>query len=99
MEELEKISKQLKGSAMLLVEQHYELTSTPKLLTVAAYVSKDCLVGHHWKEPNWACTLIMPQYRGTPVSKSGSEWVREWRRGRVWGNFWDSVGNVNEENT
>ena len=69
MEELEKISKQLKGSAMLLVEQHYELTSTPKLLTVAAYVSKDCLVGHHWKEPNWACTLIMPQYRGMPGSK------------------------------
>jgi hypothetical protein len=50
MEELEKISKQLKGAAMLLVEQHYELTSTPKLLTVAVYVSKDCLKGHHWKE-------------------------------------------------
>jgi hypothetical protein len=32
------------------VEQHYELTSTPELLTLAAYVSKDGLVGHHWKE-------------------------------------------------
>jgi hypothetical protein len=32
------------------VEQHYELTSTPELLTLAAYVSKDSLVGHHWKE-------------------------------------------------
>jgi hypothetical protein len=31
------------------VEQHYELTST-QLLTLAAYVSKDGLVGHHWKE-------------------------------------------------
>jgi hypothetical protein len=87
MEELEKMSKQLKGSAMLLVEQHYELTSTPYLLTVAAYVSKDCLVGHHWKEPNWACTLIMPQYRGLPGSKSGNEWVGVWGRGRVWGTF------------
>jgi hypothetical protein len=32
------------------VEQHYELSSTPELLTLAAYVSKDGLVGHHWKE-------------------------------------------------
>jgi hypothetical protein len=32
------------------VEQHYELTSTPELLTLAAYVSKDGLVGHHCKE-------------------------------------------------
>jgi hypothetical protein len=32
------------------VEQQYELTSTPELLTLAAYVSKDGLVGHHWKE-------------------------------------------------
>jgi hypothetical protein len=32
------------------VEQHYELTSTPELLTLAAYVTKDGLVGHHWKE-------------------------------------------------
>ena len=50
MEELEKVSKELKRSATLLVEQHYELTSTPELLTLAAYVSKDGLVGHHWKE-------------------------------------------------
>jgi hypothetical protein len=32
------------------VQHHYELTSTPELLTLAAYVSKDGLVGHHWKE-------------------------------------------------
>jgi hypothetical protein len=50
MEELEKVSKELKRSATLLEEQHYELTSTPELLTLAAYVSKDDLVGHHWKE-------------------------------------------------
>jgi hypothetical protein len=50
MEELEKVYKELKRSATLLVEQHYELTSTPELLTLAAYVSKDGLVGHHWKE-------------------------------------------------
>ena len=50
MEKLEKVSKELKRSATLSVEQHYELTSTPELLTLAAYVSKDGLVGHHWKE-------------------------------------------------
>jgi hypothetical protein len=50
MEELEKVSKELKRSATLLEEQHYELTNTPELLTLAAYVSKDDLVGHHWKE-------------------------------------------------
>ena len=32
------------------MEQHYELTSTPELLTLAAYVSEDGLVGHEWKE-------------------------------------------------
>jgi hypothetical protein len=50
MKELEKVSKELKRSATLSVEQHYELTSTQELLTLAAYVSKDGLVGHHWKE-------------------------------------------------
>jgi hypothetical protein len=50
MEELEKVAKELKGSATPLVEQHYELTSTPELLSLAAYVSKGGLVGHHWKE-------------------------------------------------
>jgi hypothetical protein len=32
------------------VEQQYELTSTRELLSLAAYVSKDGLVGHHCKE-------------------------------------------------
>jgi hypothetical protein len=50
MEELEKVPKELKGSATLYVEQHYELTRTPELLTLSAYVSKDGLVSHHWKE-------------------------------------------------
>jgi hypothetical protein len=47
MEELEKVPKELKGSATLYEDQHYELTSTPELLTLAAYISKDGLVGHH----------------------------------------------------
>jgi hypothetical protein len=39
----------------------YELTSTPELLTLAAYVSKDGLVGHHWKErPIGLANFICP---------------------------------------
>jgi hypothetical protein len=33
-----------------VLEQQYELSSTPELLSLAAYVSKDALVGHHCKE-------------------------------------------------
>ena len=39
-----------KGVCNPIGEQQYELTNTPELLTLAAYVSKDGLVGHHWKE-------------------------------------------------
>ena len=61
MEELEKIHKELKGSAILSVKQHYELTSTPELLTIAVYVSKDGPVSHHWKErPIGLANFICP---------------------------------------
>ena len=42
MEELEKVPKELKGSATLKVEQHYELTSTPR-----AHVSS-CIRSRKW---------------------------------------------------
>jgi hypothetical protein len=32
-----------------------------------------------------------------PGPKSGSEWIGEWGEGM--GDFWDSIGNVNDENT
>jgi hypothetical protein len=40
----------------------------------------------------------MPQYRGMLGPSSGSGWLREWVVERV-GDFWDSIGNVNEINT
>jgi hypothetical protein len=40
----------------------------------------------------------MPQYRGKPGPRSGSGWVEEWVGEHV-GDFWDSIGNVNEINT
>jgi hypothetical protein len=61
MEELKKVSKELKRSATLQVQQHYELTSTPELLTLAADVSKDGLVSPHWKErPIGQANFICP---------------------------------------
>jgi hypothetical protein len=97
MEELEKVPKELKGSATLFVEQQYELTSTPpELVSLAAYVAEDGLVSHQWKErpiglPNFIC-LSTGEGQGQEVGVGGS--------GRVgMGDFWDRIGNVNEENT
>jgi hypothetical protein len=75
MEELEKVPKELKRSATLYVQQHYELASTPELLTLAAYVSKDGLVGCHWKErPIGHTNFICPstgEHQGQKVGMGG----------------------------
>jgi hypothetical protein len=68
------------------VQQHYELTSTPELLSLAEYVSKDGLVGHHWKErPMDTQTLYAPVQGNTRAKKW--EWVGRGVGGRVWGTF------------
>jgi hypothetical protein len=64
-------------------------------VSLAAYVSDDGLVGHHWKErpiglANFIC-LSTGECQGQEVRVRG-ERVRG-------GGFWDSIGNVNEENT
>jgi hypothetical protein len=47
-------------AAMNIVD--YELISTPELLTLAAYVSKDGLVCHQWKErPIGLANFICPR--------------------------------------
>ena len=79
------------------MEQHYELTSTPELLTLAAYGSKDGLVSHHWKErPIGHANFICPstgERQGQKVGVGGEG------SGGGMGDFWDSIGNVIEENT
>ena len=50
MEELENVPKELKVSATLWVEQQYELTSIPELLSLAAHAAEDGLVSHQWEE-------------------------------------------------
>jgi hypothetical protein len=80
--------------------QHYELTSTPELLSLAAYVSKDGLVGHHWKErPIGQANFICPS---TGERQGQKKWERVGRGvggGAGVGDFWDSIENVIEENT
>jgi hypothetical protein len=80
------------------VEQQYELTSTPELLSLVAYVSKDGLVSHHWKErPFGLANFICPSTGECQSQKGG---VGGWVVGGVgMGDFWDSIGNINEENT
>jgi hypothetical protein len=71
------------------VEQHYELSSTPELLSLAAYVSKDGLVGHHWKErPIGHTNFICPSTEERQGQKNGNGWVGKWEGGMgVWGTF------------
>jgi hypothetical protein len=68
--------------------QHYELTSTPELLTLAAYVSKDGLVGHHWKERSIGqANFICPstgERQGQKMGMGG--------RGVVGGRVWETFG-------
>ena len=72
MEELENVPKELKVSATLWVEQQYELTSIPELLSLAAYVSKDGLVGHHCKErPIGLANFICPSTGERQGQKGG----------------------------
>ena len=80
------------------MEQHYELTSTLEFLTLAAYVSKDGLVGHHLKErpfglANFIC-LSIGERQGQKVGVGGLG-----VGGECIGDFLDSIGYVNEENT
>ena len=67
-------------------------------MTLAAYASKDGLVGHHWKErPIGHQTVYAPVQGNARAKKNGNEWVGKWG-GEGMGDFWDSIGNVTEEN-
>ena len=81
MEELEKVPKELKGSATLKVEQQCELTSTPCLPELQMYQKMAWLAISGKRGPLVVQTLYVPQYRGTPGPRSGSGW------GSIWGTF------------
>ena len=69
-----------------------------EIVSLAAYVSEVGLVGHQWKERPIGCAnficLSTGERQGQEVGVGGGEVV-----GGLWGDFWDSIGNVNEINT
>jgi hypothetical protein len=78
------------------VEQHYEPTSTLELLTPGAYVSEDGLVSHHWKERLIGlANFICPSTGERQGQKVEVGWYGSGGEGM--GDFWDSIGNVNEK--
>ena len=77
-------TQELKGSATLLVEQQYELNSTPRTcvsscICIRRWPSWPSL----WREAPWSCKLYMPQYRWMPGPRSGGGWVGDQGGGRV----------------
>jgi hypothetical protein len=68
-------------------------------MSLATYVSEDGLVGHQWKErpiglANFLC-LSTGEHQGQEVGVGGEGSGG----GEGMEDFWDSTGNVNEENT
>jgi hypothetical protein len=68
-------------------------------MSLAAYVSENGLVGHQWKErPIGRANFIC-------LSTGNLAWAKKWKwvgggvGGERVGDFWDSIGNVIEENT
>jgi hypothetical protein len=70
------------------------LTTTKRVRLISSYCCSTYRVADPFRslgtsverEAHWSWKLYMPQYRG-----------RGWAEGM--GDFWDSIGNVNEENT
>jgi hypothetical protein len=57
-------------------------------MSLAAYVAENGLVGHHWEERLLGLANL-PQYRGTPGSRSGSGYGSRAEEGIR--NFRDSI--------
>jgi hypothetical protein len=55
----------------------------PELVSLAAYVAEDGLVGHHWEERPCSWEDYFPQYRGMPGPVSVSGWVGKQGGGRI----------------
>jgi hypothetical protein len=68
-----------------------------ELVSLAAYESEDGLVGHQWRVP----LVVQTLYASVQGNDRAKKW--EWVGGGVGrgacGDFWDSIGNVNEINT
>jgi hypothetical protein len=84
MEDLEKVPKELKQSATLLVEQHYDLISTPRT-RVSSYICS-----RRWtsqpslrREAPFLANFICPSTGERQGQEVGVVWVGEEGRGKV----------------
>jgi hypothetical protein len=60
---------------------------SPELMSLAAYVAEDGLVGHQWKERP---LVLQPSYASVQGNTRAKKWKwvgREVGAGRVWGTF------------
>ena len=91
MKELEKVPKEIKGSASLQEEQQYELTSTPRTVSLVAYVAGDGLVAINGRRGPWSFEDHMPPVQGNARARK-QKWVG-WgaEQGEGIGDFRDSV--------
>jgi hypothetical protein len=69
-----------------------------ELVSLVAYVSEDGLLGHHWKERLLGLANFICLSTGEARAPKW-EWVDRGLGFEGMGDFWDSIGNVNEENT
>jgi hypothetical protein len=84
MEELEKVTKEVKGSATLYVEQQYELTSTPGACVSSCICSRRWPSCHHWEEkPLGLANFICP----SPRESQGQEVCVGGEGSRAWGGY------------
>jgi hypothetical protein len=67
-------------------------------MSLAAYVAEDGLVSHHWEERPLVLQILYASVQGNTRAKKW-EWVGRGVGGEGMGDFWDSIWNVNEENT
>jgi hypothetical protein len=67
-------------------------------VSLAAYVSQDGLVGISGKRGPLVVQTLSASVQGSARAKKW-EWVGRGVGGDGMGDFWDSTGNVNEENT
>jgi hypothetical protein len=58
-------------------------------------MAQSALIG---KRGSLVLQTLLPQHRRTPGPRIGSGWVGDYG-GKFMGDFWDNIGNVNEENT
>ena len=68
-------------------------------MSQAAYVAEDGLISHHWEERPLVLQRLYAPVEGNARARK-QEWVGRGMGGGVgMSDFWDSIANVNEENT